>query len=170
MQFELTNSDVKNLKKFMLYHTKSSKRQRDLVKIIIPVQFIIFGYIADKIASFFPIITIVSAIFGILWFIFYPKFFDKKREKILNDESKNLNSPVKINFIFDDKKISYSPNKTPQNGEIFSLKRVSKILSCDENYFIVFIPETSIVLPKTAKNEIEEISKMTNIKISDFIL
>lgn len=170
MQFELTNKDIKNLKKFMLYHTKSSKRQRDLVKIIIPVQFLIFGYIADKIASFFPLITIISLFLGIAWFIFYPKFFDKKREKILNDNNKNLNQPVKINFNFDDKKISYSPDLNPNKDEIFSLRRVIKILSCEENFFIVFSPEISIVLPKTAKEKLEEISKITRVDIESLTL
>ena len=168
MKVTITNKDVTNLNKFMLIHSKKARKMRIMSFYAIPLEFILLGIILDGLLKKAPIFTISSAILAILWFVIFPKFYNKMVAKnIAKTENLNLNDAT-LNFICDEEKISFSPDLTPKASEIFYLDTLNRIVKTDENFFIVF-SDAHIVLPNKAEisQEVENLSKKLNLQIEN---
>lgn len=167
MEVTITNNDITNLKKFMLLNSKAAKKQKIMSFYLMPFEFIIVGIIIDGLAKTVPIVTIVSAILGILWAILFPKFYNKMLQKHLN-EAQNLEiSEVKMQFIRENGVISFS-NDEPKNSEKFDEKSLDRIVCTDKNYILAF-DKVHIILPKNSDTDIEiqKISKDLNKNIEN---
>lgn len=162
MEVIITNKDVSNLNKFMLLHSKKTKKQKIMSFYFVPFEFIIVGIIIDGLAKTAPIVTLASLFCGILWAILFPKFYNKMLQKHLNEANNLEKSEVKMQFLHENGIISFS-NGEPKTSEKFDEQSISRIVSTDENYFLAF-SEIHIVLPKNTdtKEQIEKISKDLN--------
>ena len=168
MKVKVTSKDITNLNKFMLLHSKKSQKLRMISFYAIPVEFILLGIILDGLLKKFPIFIISSAVLGILWFIIFPKFYNKTIEKnIAKFENLKLGE-AELNFSCDDEKISLSVDTTPKPSEIFYLDSLKRIVASDENYFLAFA-NAHIVLQKTDQigEEIANLSKKLNLEIEN---
>ena len=168
MIVKVTSKDITNLNKFMLLHSKKSQKLRMISFYAIPFEFILLGIILDGLLKKFPIFIISSAVLGILWFIIFPKFYNKMVEKnIAKFENLKLGE-AELNFALDDEKISLSADTTPKPSEIFRATNLNRIVESSQNYFLAF-SDAHIVLPKT--DEIAQIaqslSQKQNIKIEN---
>ena len=168
MKVRLTSQDIANLNKFMLLHSKKSQKWRMLSFYAIPFEFILLGIILDGLLKKAPIFTISSVILGILWFVIFPKFYNKIVEKYLAKFENLKLDEVDLNFAVDDEKISLSADTTPKPSEIFRATSLNRIVESSQNYFLAF-SDAHIVLPKT--DEIAQIaqslSQKQNIKIEN---
>ena len=168
MKVKVTSKDVTNLNKFMLLYSKKSQKLRMISFYAIPFEFILLGIILDGLLKKFPIFIISSAILGVLWFIIFPKFYNKMVEKnIAKFENLKLGE-AELNFAVNDEKISLSVDSNPKPSEIFYLDNLKRIVASGENYFLAFA-NAHIVLQKTDEisEEIANLSKKLNLEIEN---
>ena len=109
-----------------------------------------------------------SVILAGAWVWFFPKFYNKMVEKNIA-KTQNLNiTSAELNLLFDDEKLSFSPDLTPKASETFYLNTLKRIVCTDENYFLAFL-DSHIVLPKNEEIAAvaENLSKKQNITIEN---
>lgn len=158
MQVIITNNDVTNLKKFMLLHSKAAKKQRVISTYAVPFEFILAGLIIDGLLKTAPLASISSLVLAILWLVFYPKFYKKLLQKHLGDSENLESSRIAMNFICDDKFISFSESLAPKNSEKFDIQTLTRITESSDNYFLGFSRGHHIVLPKSDETTLEVIN------------
>ncbi|WP_035051071.1 YcxB family protein [Carnobacterium pleistocenium] len=171
IEFELLEKDYIN---FNIDHTKKSpslKRSINVQRLVGPIVFLIAPFIVIRFSAI-PIWywMAVFSIASLIWFVFYPRYFDwemRKRIVKMLQEGNNENLLKKIKIVVTDKGISESSVTGELNSKWNEVNRV------DETNEYIYIYNSSIsayIIPKrifenenTLKIFLEEISKYTNV-------
>lgn len=147
MKVTITNKDIRNLKVFMLLHSKKAKKQKAISTYAIPFEFLLVGIILDGLLKLAPVLTIASIVLSILWLIIYPRFYRRLLNKHLKQAEQLENSSVEMNFEISDGKVKFYNGDKPKPSEIFELDSVNRVIKSEENYIIAFKEGHHIVLP-----------------------
>ena len=168
MQVTITNADVTALNKFMLLHSKKAKKQKLISTYAIPFEFLLVGIIIDGLFKTAPIASVASVVLGILWLVFYPKFYRKMLHKHVANTENIEASSVQMNFDWSQSEISFS-NGEARASEKFSTTDLNRIAKSDKNYFLGFERGFHIVLPCLGDTapEIEKLAKFRNLAIEE---
>ena len=165
MKLDLSAQNIYNFKKFVLTASVQAKRQKNLV-FFVPLQFVFVGILIDFLAKTFPVICIVSALVGVIWYFVFPKIYGGFVQKQLG-ESPKQEKFSSVFFEINGEKFSYSIAQKPNASEIFALKDVDKILESENEFFAsVERGKVYILFPKntTGISAIEELKAATNLE------
>ena len=165
MKLDLSAQNIYNFKKFVLTASVQAKRQKNLV-FFVPLQFVFVGILIDFLAKTFPVICIVSALVGVIWYFVFPKIYGGFVQKQLGKapEQEKFSS---VFFEINGEKFSYSVAQKPNASEIFVFLDVDKILESENEFFAsVERGKIYVLFPKNTAgiSAIEELKAATNLK------
>ena len=120
----INGQNLIDYKSFILFFSKTARKQYFINTFMIFTEAIIAGFVADMLLKS-KIFTVIGAIFAIFWIIFYPIFL--KRSRIAALKRIEISDVQKqMNFEVNEKFLAYYKNE-PKENEKFGLNEVSEI-------------------------------------------
>lgn len=164
MKVTITNKDVEVLKKFMLLHSKMAKKQKITSFYLIPFEFILVGIVLDALTKLAPVLSITSAILGILWLVIFPRFYKKMLIRHLADSESLPASSVEIGFNVLNDEVIFGGEK---ESEKFGINELNRLVCTGSNFILAFGKNFHMVLPKNSQTAeiLENLSQKTEIEI-----
>lgn len=166
INYHLTEEDYLN---FNMYHVKNSKtamKSLNLQRILGSIFFIVFAYLFTIIAETENSgLLIVFIIVGVLWFIFYPKYFYahvKRQTKKMIQEGKNGGLLGEHHLVMNKAGIL----ETTSSGETkVSWAGLKKFAEDEDNFYLYNSGFSALILPKRDVTNEQEVRTYIQSKL-----
>ena len=166
IRYSLTEEDYLNFNMFHVKNSKTVKRALNMQRFLTPILFIVASFILSKVGNIsFLGLFITFLVVGILWIIFYPRYFYSyviRNTKKMIKEGKNDGLLGEHHMILSEEGIVDSTS----NGET-KVTWVG-IQTLSEDKFNIYLYNSSVsayILPKKELDDLEEIKTYLKSKL-----
>ncbi|MFP7298762.1 YcxB family protein [Neobacillus niacini] len=167
IKYNLTEEDYLKFNMFHISHSESANKSLKTQRFATPFVYIIFAYIFANIADIpFLYSLIPFLIVGILWVIFYPKYFQSRilsQTKKMIREGKNEGLLGEHTMILSEEGIVDSNTK----GETkVHWSGIIKLVEDESNLYVYNSSVSAYIIPKRELNDVEEVRNHIKSKLS----
>ena len=163
INYQLTNSDFLEYQLYISSKSELHKKRRFRSRIIIPILYLALGiFFANQSGKFG--IGIAFAVFGILWFTFYPLYskwrYKNHFKKHVEENYKNrINKPVEIDFDENSVNTKDFTSESRINGT-----ELKELIETKDHFFLKLTTDLSLIVPKhSIENQTEFKKRVTEL-------
>lgn len=164
INYQLTNSDFLEYQLYASSKSETHKKSRNFSKILLPVLFLLFGFLLYKKEEDDIGTLLISGVTATLWFIFYPIYskwlYKKKFKKHVEKNYRNqINKPVEIDFNENSVNVKDFMSETKINGT-----ELKELIETKSHFFIKLTTDVSLIVPKhSIENQTEFKNRVTEL-------
>ncbi|MBE1555385.1 YcxB family protein [Sporosarcina limicola] len=166
IDYELTEEDYLNFNMFHVKNSKTAMKSLAMQRFLTPIVFLILSYVLSAMGDgSFIGLFITFSITGILWIIFYPKYFYsliKRNTKKMIKEGKNDGLLGNHHLIMNDEGLVDS---TSDRETKVTWSGIKNFKEDNDNLYLYTSSISSYILPKRELNNVEEVRNYFKAKV-----
>lgn len=167
LSFILTEEDII---RFNVFHINRSPKRKKVIfwqKVLTPIFFFLLAFLFSRITDQPQIfLFILAAIAGVVWFFYYPKYFQHSVTRQVTNAVKKKRVKMKTGqyqLLMTDKGYTYVK---PEGRQRESWKSIEEFVEDEETFYLYNSPYSAIVLPKRELEKPEEVKTFITNQLS----